>query len=74
MRHFPESAANYKIEKLRLVVGDGARHNKCIFSSMLPKQRLVVESLISVLPELIEKGFGLNEKQKIFLQATLENA
>jgi hypothetical protein len=41
---------------------------------MLPKQRLVVESLISVLPELIEKGFGLNEKQKIFLQATLENA
>ena len=66
--------SNGKIEKLRLVVGDGARHNKCIFSSMLPKQSLVVESLISVLPELIEKGFGLNEKQKIFLQATLENA
>ena len=66
--------SNGKIEKLRIVVGDGARHNKCIFSSMLPMQRLVVESLISVLSNLIEGGVGLNEKQKTFLQATLENA
>jgi hypothetical protein len=66
--------SNGKIEKLRIVVGDGARHNKCIFSYMVPKQRLVVESLISVLSELIENGVGLNKKQKSFLQAVLSNA
>jgi hypothetical protein len=41
---------------------------------MVPKQRLVVESLISVLSELIENGVGLNKKQKTFLQAVLSNA